>query len=275
MPVETPVRVIFHAGFHKTGTTSLQHALGAHRAALAPFYLVETRALSPRLTAAAEAARAYSAAPAPALLAALSGKLADWANAITLKPGQGLVVSSEDFAGHMPANRGISDYAAAVPVAAAVVAAVRDRFAGCELTLLYTTRNADNWLRSIHWQLARHPDIEMTAGKFARKFAHAADFGAVIEAIRKADPGLDVVERPLETLTSTPLGPVEAIYDLAGLPDDLRASLPPVPAANQSPPYDLSGAFVALNREALPRPVLKRLKLALLAAAELDRGTGD
>ncbi len=130
----TAPRIVFHAGFHKTGTTSLQTALRQHRTALAPLFAVETRASSPALLAAAEAARALSIDPGHA--AALDQALADWTAGLALAPGQGLLVSCEDFAGHMPGRFGLPDYRAAIPIARAIQQALRTRFgqlpkAGC------------------------------------------------------------------------------------------------------------------------------------------------
>ena len=53
------MRIVLHAGFHKTGTTSLQVTLDAHRAALAGFVHFETPHGTPHLSRAAEAARGF------------------------------------------------------------------------------------------------------------------------------------------------------------------------------------------------------------------------
>lgn len=272
-----PIRVLFHAGFHKTGTTSLQASLAAHAAWLAPDVLVETRALSKSLARAADAARRYSERLTAADLQALHSDLADWAAALPLHPGQALVASSEDFAGHMPGNLKISDYSAAVPIATAIATVLHRQFgAALELTLLYTTRQPEAWIKSIHWQLAKHHKPDIGIGKFTRLFGPAADFAPLIAATRDAVgaavPGVVVAEAALEQTTTRRLGPVEAIYDLMRLDAGLRASLPAKPPSNQSPPYDLAEAFMALNRVGMPRDTLTRVKRAILGAVEADRG---
>ena len=50
-------KIIIHAGFHKTGTTSLQQNLRANRAVLRPDIRLVLR---PGMTALCESARAYS-----------------------------------------------------------------------------------------------------------------------------------------------------------------------------------------------------------------------
>ncbi len=59
-------RIVIHAGFHKTGTTTVQQTLKAHATVLAPHLQVVLRE---DMEAVCEAARAYSLAPDEGLLA--------------------------------------------------------------------------------------------------------------------------------------------------------------------------------------------------------------
>ena len=77
------MRIILHAGFHKTGTTSLQSALAAHRAALVPLWAVHTAALSRPLSRVGKAALAASTDPAA--MDDLQAALTLWAAG--LRPG--------------------------------------------------------------------------------------------------------------------------------------------------------------------------------------------
>ena len=268
-------RIIFHAGFHKTGTTSLQTALHLHASALSPLFTVQTRANNPNLLAAAEAARDHSiasAADAAQTGARLAARVVDWVDALNLPPGRGLLVSCEDFAGHMPGRFGLRDYRAALPITAVLRSVLRSRFPDHALTFLYTTRAPADWLRSIHWQLSRHDELTLGPNRFARSHAAAADFAPVLDALRTAMPGTPVVVAPLADLTTRRLGPVEAIYDAANLPDALRASLHVPPRANPSPAHDLARVFVRLNRSDLPRAEVRRLKRDMLMAEDLLLG---
>lgn len=271
-----PPRIVLHAGFHKTGTSSLQKALMSHRADLAPLYAVSTRINDKALAEAAEAARAFSERRGPMRRGALVTRLFNWVGGLELQPGQGLLISTEDLSGHMPGHKGVKTYAAAPEIARLTAEALRARFgAGADLRILYTTRGVEDWLRSIHWQLAKHPDLTVFADRFGRDYAKAAELDKVVAAVRAELPDLRVDSVALETVKDRRLGPVEALYDLAELPDSTRAALRKTPMENRAPLYDLSGAYVALNRARIPRDVLKRLKLALLASAELDRDLGE
>jgi hypothetical protein len=271
-----PPLIVLHAGFHKTGTSSLQKALTLHRRALEPRFAVHLRASDRALAVAADAARDFSERQGPVRREALLTRLFTWAGGLQPEPGQGLLISAEDLSGHMPGHKGVATYAAAPAILRLTIDALTARFgAGVDIRLLFTTRGTEDWLRSIHWQLARHPTIEIFADHFARTHAAAADFEAVIQAVRAELPGVRIETAALEVQMHRRLGPVEALYDLAAIEDSFRATLRKVGIENQSPPYDLSGAFVALNRANIPRDSLRRLKLALLASAELDRDPGE
>jgi len=253
------MRVVLHAGFHKTGTTSVQEALAAHGPALAPQVAVQTRALSPALVTAAEAARAFSIGrlDGPGLTLALDR----WATDLPTAPV--LILSTEDFSGHMPGRFGLTDYRAAGQIVPLVAAALRARFPGAELRVVFTTRAAADWLPSIHWQLAKHGQLRLKRARFCRDFAGAADFSPVLSALGKAlAPDVILHALPLDRLTGLRLGPVQALYDLAGVP---HAGLPALPPANRRPPADLADAFVELNRSDLPRDEVERMKKDMLA----------
>ncbi len=252
------MRIVLHVGFHKTGTSSLQAALVAHGPDLADFAHVETRRISPGLVTAAEAARAFSVNPD---LAALGRGMAAWVAALPALQGKLLLASTEDFAGHMPGRFGLVDYRAALQTVPAAVAALRARFVGARVLVLVTTREAEGWLKSLHWQVAQHPDLMLKQRQFCKALAGAAQFDAVTGPMAQALQGMaEVHSVPLETLTARRLGPVEAVYDLARLPDPIRDRLPVVHARNRRPETGLADQFVALNRAKLPEEELARAK---------------
>lgn len=269
------MQIVFHAGFHKTGTSSLQRALVEHAPALADVAHVETRKLSRRFSVAADAARAVSVAASAEHLAALRAGLADWVAGLPALKGRALVASSEDFSGHMPGRFGLVDYRAARVVLPEVVQALAAGFPGAKIAVLYTTRAAEAWLTSLHWQLAKHPEMVLKQRRFCREYAKAADFDAVLGPLADELAGRALVRAvALEALKGRRLGPVEAVYDALGLPDAVRGMLPVVPNANVAPPVGLADHFVTLNRAGLSADELQRSKadLALLMRAYGEDG---
>ncbi len=259
------MRIILHAGFHKTGTSSVQAALAAHRAALAPHWAVQVAALSGPLARVAKAALAASVDPAA--LVELRVALALWAAG--LRPGAGLLISCEDLVGHMPGRHGLRSYAAACHLVPEVAQALTTRFPGAAVEVLLTTRAAPDWLRSLHWQLSKHPEMRLTARGYARRFADAAKPEPILRALAPLLAPVRLHSVPIEMLAPRRLGPVEALYDLAELPDALRASLPPVPRVERSTPLDLADTFVRLNRAGLDPVELDRMKHEMVTLARL------
>lgn len=248
---------IIHAGFHKTGTTSIQTALQTHAAQLRG-WRVETLVGNPALRLVADMARAYSARPnretRRSLRIAVDGWLAP------MNPRKRLLVSLEDLSGHMPGDRRVKDYSAAIVIAHVVGRAV-ERHLG-DGRLVYTTRGSAAWLKSLHWQLAKHRHMELTAAEFAETYAKAADLQSIVDRIAEGNP-LPVSQFSLEDAAGRRLGPASLLYDLAGIDS---AQLTTLPRANVNPDPALADAFVALNRLHLAPEVLDQAKADLLAA---------
>lgn len=255
--------VVIHAGFHKTGTTSVQAALAAHREALAPVFALQLPR-GPAFRTLTRAARLWSAERRPMAMRLYRQALAQWLGGLDLAAGQGLIVSSEDLAGHMPGDFGITDYGAAPRLLAELARGLRAAFPGADLRVVLGTRAPGAWLASLHWQQAKRHTMLEDAAAFADRMAGAVRTGPVLEAVARAT-GAPVHAAPLEEQAQRRLGPVEAIYDAAGLGADLRAHLAPVPAANRGAPAQLVAAFVALNRQTMPREDRQAAKDALLA----------
>lgn len=255
-------RILLHGGLHKTGSSSVQAALRAHAPHLAPDWqilLAEGRAARKMQ----EAARLMSRGPDLARRRLFRRLFSLWLAEIDLSEGQGLVVSCEDLAGHMPGHPGITAYEAAPRLAVVALRALRDRWPEAEIWLVYGTRAPEAWLRSVYWQQARHPHLTDDYDSFASALRGASDFTALLARIGQ-ETGQPVIAAPLERHGPRRLGPVEALYDLMGLPEDRRAALSPVPRANAGGSPDLAARLVALNRQGLPPEALAMAKQALL-----------
>lgn len=259
-------QIILHAGFHKTGTKSLQACLRANADRLPAAWRVQTRPDSTDLRALVEAARVFSASGDKADLAMVSAQTVLWLGGLDLQPGQGLLVSSEDFAGHMPGRFGVTDYSALTPVLLAVVTMAARFYDGqVQAQILLTGRAAHPWLRSLYFQQAKHPDLTDDFDTFCAALPNAADHAAIAATLRrKLGSATPVHLHTLEDLSPRRLGPAHAMFDLAQLPTD---DLTPAQAHNAMPAPGLAEAYVAANRLGLPVPDLKRMKEDLLKAA--------
>jgi len=231
-------RLIVHAGFHKTGTTSIQKALKAHRAQLRPHVRIGLR---PAMVGLCEAARAYSVSRSALDLGLVQYEAAELATDWVGATGT-LLLSSEDLSGHMPGRRGLRSYDAAPKLVTAMVAAWRAVIPDLEITFVYTTRTAAPWLASCHMQHLRATRITLAQEDYVRDFAASADLNDIVDQVRAAVPDIAVRRFALED------GPFAPLLQLAGIPDPLW---PDMPHRNRGEPDSLRAALLAINRSDL------------------------
>lgn len=260
-------RVVVHAGFHKTGTTSVQKYLGAHSTALAPYFAFYGQ--GDALHRSAVAARVFAKKPffwrKRALRAALR---ADFA---ALPEAEVFVLSREHFSGVMP---GLKDWRgrpvrrfsrAARPIAKAIVAELRHRFGpDVEITFFYTTRDRDPWLASVHGHLLRSTDLTDDLDGFKAGFAPDLSPATEAQIMARALAPIPVETAALEDWSDAHAGPAGALLDLLNLPRDLRDALPPARVENQGHDPKTRDAMRALNRSKTDPSRLKREKDALI-----------
>lgn len=259
-------RIVVHAGFHKTGTSSLQDYLRSHRAALrerAAIYLKED------FPEVGYATRAFGFRPSlwrrwrfrRALRAFLAG----------LPDEDQIFLSWEGFSGIMPGHRRpltglVSGYdRAAVPLAKITRDELRRRFGPqAQIVFLYTLRRRESWLRSVWGHVVRSIQIRHDMSEFLEMMKDTPSLEEEAALLARALAPTPVETAWLEDLTPLPQGPAAAALRLIGLSEAEIAALPPARRTNIGNPPALSEAFLALNREISDKAELKRRKDALL-----------
>lgn len=262
-------RVLVHAGFHKTGTTSLQSYLAQNSKALAPYFTFYTKDAFPE---AARLSRLYGQRRFPwrrkAFRAAFAGFLSGIPDAASI------VLSRETFAGIMPGHRDwrgrpIQNFRrAGIPLCADIVDAIRQRFGPqVDIAFLFTTRDPETWLNSVYGHLVR--SIHLTEGfdGFRSQFRQPVDLDREANRIARALLKVRVHIARLEDLADRPEGPAAAVLDVIGVPEEVRRTLPRAKRHNERQSADLEAKFLELNRADLSKPSLKIQKAALLKAA--------
>ncbi|MEQ9260332.1 MAG: hypothetical protein RIG84_14690 [Roseovarius sp.] len=255
------MRILIHPGFHKTGTTSVQSGLQRNAATLAPRLRVLLMEDFPR---AITAARRHSADPAPKRLDAYAQALDAAFAKLDPKDARPVLVSSEKLLGWIPGRRDNWSYAAAPDFMARMVEVLEARFGGAaEITLFFTTRDPEAWMRSVYWQNLKVMRLTEEFESYRSRLAKAVPLDEVVEAVRRtlgSRPGLRVVSRPVEALREAPQGPLGAALDLLEIGCE---GLLPFKSYNLQP-EGAARALLDLNRSGMDDAALSAAKQALM-----------
>lgn len=257
-------RLILHAGFHKTGTSSVQEMLDEAADILDPLARVLIKEDMEELTA---ACRAHARAPTPDTLARVEAEAASLFATLDPTDPRQLLISSEDLAGLIPGRQGRMGYPEAPALLTALLHGLARSWGALpEVTLYLSTRGAEGWINSCYHHHLRVSRMRDGADTYAEAQRGAADLPALAADIARALPEVRLVTAALEVTAALPHGPLTPLLDLAWVPEDLRARIPALPPANASL-RPLAAQFLALNRSDLDRAALKEAKKALIRKA--------
>ncbi|MCR9156384.1 MAG: hypothetical protein NXH80_03985 [Rhodobacteraceae bacterium] len=243
-------RIVIHAGFHKTGTTSAQSMLRENANVLAPHVRVFLKDAFEGLT---ESARAFSIDPKKKTLAHVARAAAAFFAKVAADDPRPILMSSEDLSGHMPGRHGLECYDSAGLVMKCLSRAAFLRFgASTDLTFYFSTRKIDAWLRSTWWQNLRSTRLTDDFETYRSQFDAARSLDDILEEIAADVAPARVTSFPLEDATDLPLGPLDPLLTLLELTDLDRAGLTVLPPENVQPDHGIDAVFLALNKSALP-----------------------
>ena len=236
-------RIVVHPGFHKTATSSLQHALAAQADLLTPHIQM---VFHKDIRTAASLARAYSETRDPLQLSAFVMEFAEFLQTCVADDPRPMVITTENLSGSMIGRKNITDYGATPDLMQAVATAVHEVLGADTGLVFYLSTRRRGWLDSCHWQLLRTERITMTSEEFAQTYAPVADLTAQVQAIRAAVHPVPVHETAVEDMNAR-LGPLQPLLDLLNLPADLVAKLTPPATANVKGPAALRETLRAIN----------------------------
>ncbi|MEP5729021.1 MAG: hypothetical protein ABJL67_06575 [Sulfitobacter sp.] len=259
-----PRRIIIHAGFHKTGTSTVQAVLRENRVAMKKQVALRLRW---HLRDVVAATRGYSIDQDPLTLIKAQTRFGAVMNELPGMPRRTLILSAEELCGHLPGHSGLKDYAAAPVLLYAYWEIAKARFPQAEILIFLTLRKPDAWLASAHWEHVRSSDMTMTLNAFRAQFYRAADLRGMANEIAARVP-VPVHVHTLENCRDLPLGPADPLLDLCDLPLTVRAGLVPVPAANQRLGEDVLQAMIEVNRTTSDSAARNAAKAALISKAQ-------
>lgn len=239
-----PRRIILHAGFHKTGTSSVQATLRENRVALKKQIALRLRWHMKDIVA---AARGYSMDRDPLTLIKLQSRFGAMINALPGMPKRTLVISAEELCGHLPGRANLPNYNAAPVLLYAYWEIMRARYPQAEIVIFFTTRDTEKWLGSAYWEHVRSSDMTLDFTAFSNRFRPAGDLDAVVKDVASRVP-TQVVSHRLEECRDLLLGPADPLLDLCDIPASIRPTLMPVPTANRKLGPRVLNQLLEINR---------------------------
>ncbi|MTJ05446.1 MAG: hypothetical protein FH759_12235 [Sediminimonas qiaohouensis] len=256
------MRLIVHAGFHKTGTSSVQKMLRRNGNRFAREFRVFTHRDLPGLCG---AARALSASRDPLDDGLFAMELAEFLTALDTDDPRPVVISSENLAGHMPGRYGLRHYSAAPAIMARFAEFAAECLAAPRITFYFSTRAPEAWLRSCHWQHLCATRMTDDFATYRAAYLPHADLAGDVAAIARAVPAPhDVVSAALDDASGGPLGPLDPLLDVMSPSDALRAALTALPPANTAQPAHVADELLRLNRSDMDADTVHAAKTALL-----------
>lgn len=251
-------RIVIHAGFHKTGTTTLQETLALNATMLLPHvecYLQHGALIS----SLARAVLDFSGNRCKDTKADITTCAKTFFTLIDQDDPRPVLISSESLAGHFPGSSGVGKYAPA-PIAMALIREAWREVAGDVDTFetYYSTRRT-GWLASCHWQRLKNNRSQMSLDAYMARYAAAADHDAIIDDIRKTLGAQAVHTSALEDIHH-PIDPVLNILNLT----HLRHTLKIPPNANTFLGEEARAKLLDLNRSSIWGVEFERAKAAIL-----------
>lgn len=228
-------RIIIHAGFYKTGTTSFQRYFEQNATLFESKFHYCSKA---QLSEAAIAAREFGTRPFWWRLRAFRRAFEELVT--TLPDADVIVLSREQFSGAMPGFKTIfgrritSNATAGLPLAKEMSRALRRRFGeNASIEFLFTLREGEAWVKSLYGHVQRSKNMTQDFAAFRNSFPKNIDLLSEAASIAQAAMADEFHTSFLEATSTHPLGPAKALIDLLALPTDFCEKLPPARHENK------------------------------------------
>jgi hypothetical protein len=239
-----PRKIVIHAGFHKTGTSTVQAVLRANRKALMPALAIRLKGQVKELISATRGYSTYGTADAldkvnrrfDALLADLPGM-----------PRRTLLLSAEELSGHMPGRGALADYSAAPVLMYLFWQRAQAAFPNTPVQFCFATRDPVAWQRSSWAEHVKSSGMTLDFDDYDAAYPNAFDLAAVISEVRGRVPA-PVHSYALEDCADLQLGPADPVLDMCDIPAQLRATLVSQPPQNTRLDDSTLAALLRINR---------------------------
>jgi len=255
-----PRKIVLHAGFHKTGTSTVQAVLRANRKALMPALAIRLKGQMQELIS---ATRGYSTYGTEEALDKVSRRLDALFADLPAMPRRTLLLSAEELSGHMPGRGALADYRAAPVLMYLMWQRARAAFPNAPVVICFGSRDPAQWQRSAWAEHVKSSGMTMDFETFCDTYPQAADLDRIIHDVTSRVP-TPVHRFRLEDCANLPLGPADPVLDLCDIPAELRHTLAPQPVQNSRLDEATLAALLQINKTHSDKAKRKAAKAALL-----------
>ncbi|MFV0410187.1 MAG: hypothetical protein ACK5LJ_10980 [Paracoccus sp. (in: a-proteobacteria)] len=266
-------RVFVHAGFHKTGTKTVQQFLHENGPVIWPRSALVLPARLREVTT--KIGFWYQDLPEPDLLDLWQSTMEAFLQSLDLapgtngRPGRDLIVSAENMIGRMPNGSGPRPYPVAVELLDRLLRALRVLPPPNEITIYLSLRPHQQWVRSIHSHLALknirlRDDLEQFAAQMSQT-SITDEAQRIIDAL----PAARVITHDIGRLNDEPFGIAQPFVDFLGLPAANLARLTLPRHVYRSADPALVARLIELNRSKLDSASLAHAKKDLIKGSGL------
>lgn len=248
--------MLFHMGFQKTGTTSIQSLLNENAADLSG---IDIRAYGKATRDLREAGKSWCHSPSAAARQSIVSAVARYRDSLIASGRHACIVSDENILGR--GEHGAHGYVltwgeAILPIIAEAAKGVRPMF-------VFYTRSPEAWLRSLYNQLVKRARETATYEEWRRSLPYTVDWQVWHTRLQAATDAKVVFVSMEEELASDGwLG--RTLLDKAGIPRETSASLRRPALRNPS----LSERGLAIMRYVNRLPVPDKFVLRFSEALE-------
>jgi hypothetical protein len=255
-----PRKIVIHAGFHKTGTSTVQAVLRANRKALMPALAIRLKGQMKELMS---ATRGYSTYGTPDALDKVSRRFDALLSDLPGMPRRTLLLSAEELSGHMPGRGALTNYNAAPVLMYLFWQRAQVAFPNTPVQFCLATRAPATWQRSSWAEHVTSSGMTLDFSDYCAAYPNTADLEAIVSEVRGRVPA-PVHSYALEDCADLPLGPAGPVLDLCDIPNDLRAKLAPQPPQNTRLDDETLTALLQINRTHKDTPARNAAKAKLL-----------
>jgi hypothetical protein len=255
-----PRKIVIHAGFHKTGTSTVQAVLRANRKLLMPALAIRLKGQMQELM---HATRGYSTYGTEDELDKVSHRFDTLLAGLPGMPRRTLLLSAEELSGHMPGRGALADYSAAPVLMYLFWERAKAAFPKTPVNFIFATRNSANWQRSAWAEHVKSSGMTLEYADYVARYAQASDLTQILRDVTSRVPA-PILSYALEDCASLPLGPADPVLDLCDIPPEIRTTLKPQPPQNTRLSEDTLAALLQINRTHKDTDARNDAKAALL-----------